>query len=289
LRRKKAVSKSAKQSIKSSRRAKPKKAASTTSKSAGTPPGPEVTLQASRRFWLITLGGVLLILALVQGYGYFTGWGNPHKVMQRHFKTARNLTLAKRYKAAISQYQKIMKKKHVSQEQIQQALIGLGDLYYEQNQWSQAVETYRRLQMEESSGVMQAWTGLRIAESQNKAGDWETALKTYAEISQKYPQSDWDAEARLGQGKVLEDAKRWDKAVAAYAGLINDYPGGFLAADALVHQGSCHEKLGNRAEARQAYQTVMEKYPAAMRDEARRRLQRLNMGKKSPGISQWGK
>ncbi len=283
------MSESAKQSIKSSRRAKPKNVSSVTSKSAGTSRGPEVTLQASRRFWLVTLGGVLLILTLVQGYGYFTGWGNPNKVTLRYFKTAQRLTLAKRYPAAVSQYQKILKKKHVSQEQIQQALIGMGDLYYEQNQWTQAVATYRRLQTQESSGVIQAWTGLKIAESLNKAGDWETALKTYAEISRNYPQSDWDAEARLGQGKVLEEAKRYPEALTAFSGLVNDYAGGFLAADALVHKGICYEKLGKRAAARQAFRTVMEKYPAAMRDEARRRLHRLDIGNNAPGISQWGK
>ncbi len=283
------MSKSAKPSIKSSHRAKPENAAPTTPKSDGMSRGPEVTLQASRRFWLITLGGVLLILTLVQGYGYFTGWGDPHKVMQRYFKTAQRLTLAKRYNAAISQYQKILKKKNVSPSLIQQALIGMGDLYYEQNQWSQAIATYQRLRMQESGGVIKAWTGLKIAESRNKAGDWEAALKTYAEISQNHPKSDWDAEARLGRGKVLEGAKRWKEAVAAYTDVINDYTGGFLAADALVHQGNCYEKLGNQAAARQAYKTVMDEYPPAMRDEARRRLHRLDMGKNASGISQWGK
>lgn len=283
------MSKFDKQSINPSRRDKPEKAASAEPKSDGTSRGHGVTLQASRRFWLITLGGVLLILTLVQGYGYFTGWGNPDKVIQRHFKTAQRFTLAKRYKAAISQYQKILKKKNADQEQIQQALIGMGDLYYAQNQWSPAIEIYQRLRTKETGEVMRAWTGLKIAESQNKAGDWETALKTYAEISKSHPRSDWDAEARLGQGKVLEEAKRFEEALAAFSGLVSDYPGGFLAADALVHQGICYEKLGNRTAARRAYKTVLDEYPAAMRDEARRRLHRLDMEKNSSGISQWGK
>jgi len=248
---------------------------------------PQVTLQASRRFWLMFLGSTLVILALVQGYGYFTGWGNPKRVIQRQFNTAQRLTLAKRYKAAIRQYKKIMNTVEDAEVK-RQAAIAMADLYREQKEWSQAIKLYQDLQAKDSDTVMAAWTGLKIAESQHAAGKSAAALKTYQAIREKFPNSDWDAEARLGMGKVLMDLKKYKQAIALYRTLEVDYKGGFLAAEALVHIGECYTKQGDIETARKIFQSVLDKYPATMTDEAKRYLQRLDVKGKPEGVRVWG-
>jgi TolA-binding protein len=248
---------------------------------------PQVTLQASRRFWLLFLGSAILILAVVQGYGYFTGWGNPQKVIQRQFNTAQRLTLAKRYKAAIRQYTRIIKV--VTDEEVKrQASIALADLYREQKEWTKAITLYKELQTKDTGTVMAAWTGLKIAEAQHESGSSAEALETYADIRVKHPKSDWDAEARLGIGKVLMDQKKYQEAIVMYRTLENEYQGGFLAAEALVHIGECYEKLGNAEVARKTFQMILDTYPATMTDEAKKKLNGLDGTKKPEGVRLWG-
>ncbi len=256
-------------------------------KKSGAKQVPQVTLQASRRFWLMFLGSALVILALVQGYGYFTGWGNPQKVIQRQFNTAQRLTLAKRYKAAIRQYNRIIKTA-TDEEVKRQASIALADLYGEQKDWLKAIALYKKLQTKDTGTVMAAWTGLKIAEAQHESGSSEEALQTYADIRSKYPKSDWDAEARLGIGKVLMDQKKYQKAIAVYRTLENEYQGGFLAAEALVRIGECYKKLGNTEVARKTFRMILDTYPTTMTDEAKKQLYELNGTKKPEGVRLWG-
>lgn len=250
-------------------------------------PEAELTLHASRRFWLFTLGGLIVVGALVQGYGYFTGWGDPERLVQRYFTSAQRLTLAKRYDAAIRQYEKILKSK-TGPDNIRQALIGMGDLLRERQEWDQAVEYYSKLRSQDAGSVLSAWAGLQIGEVQLQAGKLNEALQTFDQISRQYPKSDWDAEARLGRGKVLEKQEEYEAAIAAYEQLAAQYGGGFLAAEAMVRIGQCYELEGDVAAARKAYQTVLDQYPSSTWDDAKARLQRLEAGKAAEGVRVWG-
>ncbi|MBN1594742.1 tetratricopeptide repeat protein [candidate division FCPU426 bacterium] len=251
------------------------------------PSGAQLTLRASRRFWLLFIGSALVILALVQIYGYFTGWGNPQRLVQRQFSTAQRLTLGKRYEAAIRQYKRIIASAK-DEEVRRQATIALADLYREEKKWDQAIELYAELQAKEAGTVMGAWTGLKIAECQHEAGNEDGALATYAAIKEKFPHSDWDAEARLGMGKVLMDQEKYTEAIAIYRSLEKEYQGGFLAAEALVNIGECYAKTDDLETARKTFQYVLDTYPATMTDEARKYLLRLDNKKKPDGIRLWG-
>lgn len=248
---------------------------------------PPVTLQASRRFWLLLLGSVVVVVALIQGYGYFTGWGNPEKLIQRYFNTAQRLTLAKRYPAAIRQYQKVLNLSE-DQETIRQAQIALADLHREKQDWPVAISIYRELQASEPGTVMSAWTGLQIAESQQASGEHEAALQSFRSVQADFPQTDWDAEARLGIGKVHESQKQYAEAISVYRSLETDYRGGFLAAEALLHIGQCYAKVGNQDAARRAFQNILDNYPATMIDDAKKYLKRLDTNTQPEGISLWG-
>jgi TolA-binding protein len=247
-----------------------------------------VTLQSSRKFWLYVLGAGLLVLGIVQAYGYYTAWGNPEKVMQRHFDNAQKYTLAKRYDVAIREYQRILDASK-SAETTRQAQIGLADLYQETKEYAKAIAIYTRLQKQEPNQTVTAWAELKMAESQLASGDLEGAHGTYVQIMKVFPKSDWDAEARLGTGKVLQAQKRFEEAIPVYQALEKDYHGGFLAADALTQMGLCYEKMSKPGDARKAYQVVVDKYPVMMQDDARKYLKRLDLNQEMPqGVRLWG-
>jgi len=251
-------------------------------------PAGDVTLNASRRFWLLILAGVFVVLGVIQGYGYLTGWGNPERVIQRRFDVAQRLTLAKRYDAAIREYEKIIKSK-TGDDNIRQAMIGTADLLREREEWDRAIEFYGRLRLQDSHNVLAAWAGLQIGDIQREAGKLDNALQSYDEVSRLFPKSDWDAEARLGSGKVFEKQGKFAEAIAGYEQLVKEYGGGFLAAEALVHIGQCHELQGNPAAARKAYRTVLDQYPSSTWDDAKSHLKRLDAGQEAEGIRVWGK
>lgn len=246
-----------------------------------------ITLRSARRFWLLAMAGLLLILGLVQWYGYSTGWGNPERVVQRRFNNAQRLTLAHRTDAAVREYQKILDVK-TGDDNRRQAMIGIADLLREKKDWNRAVELYQQLRGQDPNNVLSAWAGLQIGDIQLEAGKPEEASKIYAEISRLFPKSDWDAEARLGLGKVLEKEERFKEAIAAYDALVKEYGGGFLAAEAMVRIGRCYEALDDLASARRAYRTILNKYPASTWDEAKERLRRLDAGQAGEGIRVWG-
>jgi tetratricopeptide (TPR) repeat protein len=238
----------------------------------------EITLHASRRFWMWTL----LLLIFVTA-----GWGNPERVVQRHLNAGQRLTLAKRLDAAIRQYEKVLRMQ-TSEENRRQAMIALADLHRERREWARAQELYQQLRQKEPHGVLAAWAGLQIADIQLTAGQWDNATQGYTEIVRDYPHSDWDAEAQLGLGNVLVKQEKYAEAIHRYQGLVDEYGGGFLAAEALVHIGECHEALGNLVSARRAYETVLQKYPAPTWDDAKARLKRMDAPKTLEGVRTWG-
>lgn len=247
----------------------------------------QINLKESGRFWMIFIAVAIMAAIIIQSYGYLTGWGDPGKLTERYFHQAQRLTLAKRYSAAIKQYEKVINLEKAEEDSKRQALVGIADLYREQEEWKQAIAMYKQLQTMDDHAVMSAWSGLKIAESQLAAGQAEEALATYQQIGRRFPASDWEAEARLGQGKAYEALKKYDQAIALYQSLEEDYRGGFLAADALVQIGRCYERQGMKDKARATYESIIKTYPETMSDEAKRRLKRLKQGKHPLGIRHW--
>jgi TolA-binding protein len=269
--------------------AKPPEAAPERAETAPSPapPQPEITLHASRRFWLLTLGALVVVLGAVQTYGYLTGWGDPERLVQRHFSAAQRLTLAKRFDAALGHYEKVLALK-TSDDNHRQALIGMADLLRERQQGDRAIALYDQLRQRDPNNVLAAWAGLQIADIELESGKTEAARASFARVAQAFPRSDWDAEARLGLGRLLEKEDKLRDAIAQYQGLVRDYGGGFLAAEALVRIGRCQELLGDPDAARRAYQTVLDKYPASTWDEAKAQLERLDRGAAGEGVRTWG-
>ncbi|NTV51638.1 MAG: tetratricopeptide repeat protein [Candidatus Firestonebacteria bacterium] len=246
-----------------------------------------ISLKSSRRFWLTTLAVLVLVVGLVQIWGYQTGWGNPERLVQRYLTTGQSLTLAKRYDAAIRQYTKILNLK-TSEENIRQAMIAMADLYRERHEWGRSIEIYSRLRAQNPNSVLSAWAGLQIGDNMLDAAQYLQAQQTFTEVSRRFPNSDWDAEARLGVGKALEKEEKFPEAIAAYRDLVKAYGGGFLAAEALARIGGCYELEGDLKSARAAYQTILDKYPATTWDDAKARLNRLDAGKPGEGVRTWG-
>lgn len=250
-------------------------------------PAPAATLQASRRFWLLLLGGGALVLLLVQSYGYLTGWGDPERVAQRHFQNAQRMALAKRYPAALKEYRLALEGTQEAETK-RQAQIAMAEVHREQNQWPEAIALYRQLREPQAGSVMNAWADLQIAESQLAAGSLDDAQATYQGVLAAFPRTDWEAEARLGLGKVAEAREQYGEAIRIYRALEKDYRGGFLAAEALLRVGDCQQQLNESEAARATYQLLLEQYPSMMNEEAKKQLQRLDAGAQPEGIRRWG-
>lgn len=248
---------------------------------------PAVTLQASRRFWLLLLGSGALVLLLVQSYGYLTGWGNPERVAQRHFQNAQRMALAKRYPAALKEYQRVLDRTKEAETR-RQAQIAMAEVQREQSRWAEAIALYQQLREPQAGSVMNAWADLQIAECQLAADTLDQAQATYQGVLQAFPHTDWEAEARLGLAKVAEAREQYPEAIRIYLELEKDYRGGFLAAEALLRVGDCQQRLNETEAARATYQRLLEQYPAMMNEEAKKQLQRLEAGGQPEGIRRWG-
>lgn len=97
----------------------------------------------------------------------------------------------------------------------QEARLKLGDLYFWQNQFEKAIESYR--QSDSPPGSL-----FQIAECYKQLGRLEKAVATYSEIENFF---DSDASrAALGKAYLYRDAKIQEKYIAALRRILQKYP-----------------------------------------------------------------
>ncbi|MDY7005635.1 MAG: tetratricopeptide repeat protein [Cyanobacteriota bacterium] len=133
-----------------------------------------------------------------------------------------------------------------------EAYYYLGAAKSGQQQWSEAVEFYRR-SWEMSPGGVDCCLGL--AEALGKLGQWSEAVEFYR---QAVALSGESGEVLFGLGQALGQLGRWDEAVVEYGRAISL---GFAGAEVRHHLGYALGQLGRWEEAVVEYRQVLEVNP----------------------------
>lgn len=233
-----------------------------------------------RKAAAVIVAVIILILAY-RGIDYYTGWGNPEKVIKRSLDEAEKNAVYKRYTEAIKKYEYVIDKwgndpKYT--EDIKQAKLNLAKAYKDSEQYLKAIELYKALTAEyrESNRDMYAWLLLELAESYSAILDTEQALVTYNQIVKEFKDTDWSAEALFGIAEAYRARKDYKNAVIYYDIIVEKYQKGFLSAEALTNKAKIFEELGKIKEAVKIYDRVVKEFPDIVTEYAKSRLDILS-------------
>ncbi len=136
------------------------------------------------------------------------------------------------------------------------ALLRLGDSYYAQKRYADAVRTYRRIR-----GANEDYALYQTAQAQYFDGQLVAAAATLQDLLERFPESTLREEARYRLGYAYFQNQDYDRAADAYRTLIRQYPRDPLAAKAQYGIGDAYFNQGRLDEAARAYRAVLDRYP----------------------------
>lgn len=97
-------------------------------------------------------------------------------------------------------------------------------LYFEQEQWQEALNDFLEVARERARGYLVPLSLFNAAVCQEELGKPEEALAVYQEIARSHPESHLVPHALFSSGRLLEQAGDTEAALAAYNRLDEEYP-----------------------------------------------------------------
>jgi tetratricopeptide (TPR) repeat protein len=237
---------------------------------------PRTVNKTMEKILIAVLIATVLFMAY-QGIDYYTGWGNPGKVIKRMLDEAEKNSIYKRYAQAIQKYDYIISKWGSDpkySEDIRQTKLNLAKAYKDSEQYLQAIDMYKSLTQEYSSTNrdMYAWLLLELADSYNSILNTDQAITVYRQVVGEFKGTDWSAEALFGIAEAYRSKKDYKNAITYYDLIVEKYQKGFLSAEALTNKGRIMEDTGRIKDAVRIYEKVVKDFPDIVTEFAKTRL-----------------
>ena len=160
---------------------------------------------AMRNRRLLSIAAVILLAAAI-------GWSLwAHAREQKQNEAAVAVTAAqtvKDFEAVISRWP--------GSEAAAQALFYIGDNQFQQANFTQAADIYRRFLSQFPKHPLAAGSQLGLAASLEASNDIPKAIVAYQDLLKNYPNSPYEGEARLSLGRCYELQGDWQKAKQTY-------------------------------------------------------------------------
>ena len=230
---------------------------------------------------VIFLVVIAAIFSAYKAIDYYTGWGDPAKVIKREMADAEKDAIYKRYDSAIGRYERIVARwgnEERLKEEIKQARLNLAKTYKDSERNLEAIELYKKLAAEYQSTNkdMYAWLLLELGECYNSILSIADAIKTYNQVISEFKDTDWAAEALFGIAEAYKSRKDYAGAIKYYDLIVTRYKKGFLSAEALTNKGMILEEQGKTKQALAVYQGVVKDFPDIVTEYARLRVDVLS-------------
>jgi TolA-binding protein len=136
--------------------------------------------------------------------------------------------------------------------------LRIGDAYYAQDNYDQAISTYKQALDAEPGGD---YALFQIANSYYRSERTYDAVTTFRRFLETYPESRLSQQAQYNIAYIYLNTGNYSQAVEEFQTVINKYPGSSWAARAQYNIGDTYYNAGDYEQAIAAYETVMSKYP----------------------------
>jgi TolA-binding protein len=136
------------------------------------------------------------------------------------------------------------------------ALLRLGDSYYAQRRFREAIRTYAEVAAEGETYAL-----FQIGQAYHAGDNDFQAITTFRQLLSDFGDSAYREEAQYALGAIFFENQNFDEAISTWEQLVAEAPGDPLAPKALYGIGDAHYNAGRYAAATRAYQGVLERYP----------------------------
>lgn len=136
------------------------------------------------------------------------------------------------------------------------ARLRLGDSYYAQRRYREAIGTYAEVAAQGESYAL-----FQIGQAYHAADNDFQAITTFRQLLQDFPDSAFREESQYALGAIFFENQNFADAIGAWEALVADAPNDALAAKALYGVGDAHYNAGRYQAATAAYGGVLERYP----------------------------
>lgn len=167
----------------------------------------------------------------------------------------------KNYATSIEQFKKFISSadKSTDKRQIDDANNRIGDDFYVQKQFDNAITYYNKVI--NNRGIDADYACYQKAMSYSALNKYDEKISTLQTLLRSYPSSDLapSASFEIASTYLLNDEN--DKALAAYQSFLANYPSNSLAKEALLKTGIIYYNTQHEREALAALDEVLKKYP----------------------------
>lgn len=145
--------------------------------------------------------------------------------------------------------------------EIQDILFQLAALYYDNQDYEQAIKIFNRYLSQYPDGIHKKDAIMFKAYAQYEIGDWQNAYNTMKTFVSLYPQDPKAPDMQYYAGECMFNMKKFDQAIKEYQLTYRRYPKSDLAAAAMYNEGWCYYELQKPDQMIETFKILAQRFP----------------------------
>ena len=188
-----------------------------------------------------------------------------------HYNMGYSRFTEKRYSDALSWFRKYVNMEEKNKTLIADATNRIGDCYFYQRDFGNAVKNYSQVYSMRGPGADYACFQQAFIQGLQK--DYNGKIATLNKLQKTFPQSEYLADAKYEIGRAYIMMKQNDKAIKTYEALNKDYPHSPLSRKGRLQTAMLYDEMNNTNKSIATYKEIVDYFPTS--EEAHTALDNL--------------
>jgi len=188
-----------------------------------------------------------------------------------HYNMGYSRFTDKRYSDALSWFRKYVNMEEKNKTLIADATNRIGDCYFYQRDFGNAVKNYSQVYSMRGPGADYACFQQAFIQGLQK--DYNGKIATLNKLQKTFPQSEYLADAKYEIGRAYIMMKQNDKAIKTYEALNKDYPHSPLSRKGRLQTAMLYDEMNNTNKSIATYKEIVDYFPTS--EEAHTALDNL--------------
>lgn len=189
------------------------------------------------------------------------GARNCDEFILAHYNVGYSRFTEKRYSEALTWFRKYVNMEEHNKTLISDATNRIGDCYFFQRDFSNAVKSYSQVYSMRGPGADYACFQQAFIQGLQK--DYNGKIATLNKLQKTFPQSEYLADAKYEIGRAYIMMKQNDKAIKVYEDLNRDYPHSPLSRRGRLQTAMLYDEMNNTEKSISTYKEIVEYFPTS--------------------------
>lgn len=189
------------------------------------------------------------------------GARNCDEFILAHYNVGYSRFTEKRYSEALTWFRKYVNMEEQNKTLISDATNRIGDCYFFQRDFSNAVKSYSQVYSMRGPGADYACFQQAFIQGLQK--DYNGKIATLNKLQKTFPQSEYLADAKYEIGRAYIMLKQNDKAIKVYENLNRDYPHSPLSRRGRLQTAMLYDEMNNTEKSIATYKEIVEYFPTS--------------------------